>query len=112
MELFSNIYAKYLLQVTADGSISFQQHSQVKNSSSEIPLIAMQWPVDPPGTTLFARVAEDSATLELVREILTEQNPAMSDFLPSLAVVMTWHNNSTIVGIKTQYSIASVQYLI
>lgn len=58
-------------------------------------MIAPQWFVAHEGNTLYARVAEDTPTLEMVSEILTRENPEMRDFLPSLAVVMTWHNNDS-----------------
>ena len=64
-------------------------------SMSTIPRIAPQWLIDRPGNTLYARVAEDESTLQLLRGILRQGNKKTSDFLPSLAFVVTWHNNES-----------------
>ena len=62
---------------------------------STIPQIAPQWIINHPGATLYARVAEDNSTLDLLKIILVEGNMEIGDFQPSLAFVVTWHSNET-----------------
>ena len=62
---------------------------------STIPRIAPQWLIDSPGNALYARVAEDKPTLNLLRDILMKGRMEMSDFQPSLAFVVTWHSSES-----------------
>ena len=40
---------------------------------------------------LYYRVSQDSATLERVRDMIVQQNPAtLSAYQPTLAVIVTW----------------------
>ena len=63
------------------------------------PLIATLWTLssDQEGNrTLYSRVAEDEATLALVKRVSVGENAEMSDFQPSLAVIITWHRNTLV----------------
>ena len=40
--------------------------------------------------TIYSRVIDDRDTLNQVVEVITELNPALSDYQPALAVIVTW----------------------
>ncbi len=83
------------MQVSNAGIITFQQEYDftVAIEDSAIPLITPLRLTSHPGSTLYVRVAEDEPTLELVRESIVRGSMEISDFMPSLAVVVTWHND-------------------
>ena len=53
-----------------------------------MPLIAPLWTDFRSVTTLY-RVTNDSDTLQLVRDMIVSRNPALSDYQPSVALVVT-----------------------
>ena len=81
------------LQASTTGEISFQH--ELNSADASIPVIAPQWFVNHSGNTLFARIASDNHTLERVRAVLISENSEMTEFLPSLVVLITWYNNDT-----------------
>lgn len=81
------------MQASISGEITFQQESNLNKSI--VANIAPQWLIDYPGNTLYARVASDGPTLELVRDIIMEGRQETSNFQPTLAFIATWHNNET-----------------
>ena len=65
-------------------------------SAAPFPQMAPNWTIfsssfsDP---TLSVQVTQDPLVLEAAVEMVVSQNEEMSSFQPSLAVVITWHNN-------------------
>ena len=55
---------------------------------NSMPLIAPLWTDIRSVTTLY-RVTNDSDTLQLVRDMVVSRNPALSDYQPSVALVVT-----------------------
>ena len=47
------------------------------------------WTFEDSGT-IYYRVAQDQVTLDQVVGMITEVNPELSDYLPTLAVIVTW----------------------
>lgn len=85
-------------QVSLNGLISFQQDynnydpSPFPLSDEFVPIIAPLW-ADFNFTdsgAVYSRVTSDSDTLDQVVEMITNLNPSLSDYQPSLAVVVTW----------------------
>ena len=65
-------------------------------SGSTLPQIATLWTSQQENRTLYSRVTDNSSTLEAVRELLMEDNVVLSNFQPSLAVVVTWLRNTSV----------------
>ena len=65
-----------------------------RDSDPRIPLIAPLWVeyVTRPGLRVLHRVTEDPETLELVARMISERNSELSDYQPSLAVIVTLEN--------------------
>ena len=62
-----------------------------RDSSTLIPLIVPLWANFRP-LTIGYRVSQDPDTLQQVASMITSLNPDLSDYHPSLAVVMTVEN--------------------
>ena len=90
--IYFNDYRKFCLQAATTGEITFQEEFSVNSTA---PLIAPEWFVNHEGNTLYARITEDESTLKIVRDILQIDNPQMAAFMPSLAVIITWHNDNS-----------------
>ncbi len=87
--------------MTSHGVFSFQQPNldESLEQSSTIPIIATLWTqtASQQGSgTLYSRVTDDAATLELVSDILMKENMEFSNFQPSLAVVITRLRNTLV----------------
>ena len=114
--LITSVYNAYLCmntwffspQITSNGVFSFEEvnvtqlqflQSESSNTltpsqSSTTPLIATLWTLTPSeqdnNRTLYARVAQDNTTLGLVRDMIAAENTALSDYQPTVAIVVTW----------------------
>ena len=80
--------------MTSNGVISFRElnYTETLERPPSIPLIATLWNLsgNQQNNTLYIRLTDDESTLDLVREILREDTTELSDFQPSLVVVITW----------------------
>ena len=95
-------------QITSNGVFSFEevgteelQFLQFESSNtgfpsqlSSTPLIATLWTLTPSeqegNRTLYTRVAQDNTTLGLVRDMIAAENTELSDYQPTVAIVVTW----------------------
>ena len=59
-----------------------------------IPVVAPLWTTFIPQTSgsIFRRVTYDPVDLSWVKQMIVEQNANLTDYQPSVAVVVTWHN--------------------
>ena len=57
-----------------------------------VPVIAPAWAdwTFKDNGTIYYRVAQDQVTLNQVVGMITDVNPELSDYLPTLAVIVTW----------------------
>ena len=101
-------FVLFFSQITSNGVFSFEEvnitqlqflQSESSNTltpsqSSTIPLIATLWTLTPSeqdgNRTLHTRVAQDNTTLGLVRDKIAAENTALSDYRPTVAIVVTW----------------------
>ena len=103
------------MQVMSNGLISF--HSEVTSSEVQafprtahplLPVVAPLWTAftDQNNGKLLHRITTDEVQLSWVREMIIRQNPALSDYQPSVAAIATWQNfvlpNGATVSIKTK----------
>lgn len=74
-----------------------QEQNYTELWTVSVPHIAPNWKIFSPKTgsdpMLYGRVSQDPVILEKVEGMVTDQNPELSDFEPSLAVIVTWQNN-------------------
>jgi hypothetical protein len=42
---------------------------------------------------IYGRVSHDPFILDEVKEMVAQRNPMLSGYDPSVAVIITWHNN-------------------
>ena len=76
-----------------DGPFNMADSCRFLPCSTDVPIIAPIW-IDLDFRRfglLYYRVSQDSATLERVRDMIVQQNPAtLSAYQPTLAVIVTW----------------------
>ena len=76
-----------------DGPFNMEDACPFLPCSTDVPVIAPIW-IDLDFRRfglLYYRVSQDSATLERVRDMIVQQNPAtLSAYQPTLAVIVTW----------------------
>ena len=98
---FFNNYPNYVIvhcQVSTNGLLSFDEavrdHTPCDLPCTRVPVIAPAWTdwtfLEDSTGTIYYRVAQDQVTLDEVVEMITEVNPELSDYLPTLAVIVTW----------------------
>ena len=103
-----------LSQITSNGVLSFEEvgtdelqflqfesfNTRSPSQSSSTPLIATLWTLTPSeqdgNRTLYTRVAQDNTTLGLVRDMIAAENTALSDYQPTVAIVVTWTRESMV----------------
>ena len=106
----------FFSQITSNGVFSFEEvnitqlqflQSQSSNTltssqSSATPLIATLWTLTPSeqdgNRTLYTRVAQDNTTLGLVRDMIAVENTALSDYQPTVAIVVTWTRELMVIN--------------
>ena len=86
----------YFFQVSTNGLLSFQSafdsYTPCTFPCTSIPIIAPLWTdlnINITGYVLH-RTADDAATLEQVAEMISDINPKLDGFTPTLAVIITW----------------------
>jgi hypothetical protein len=91
-----------LLQVSAYGGISFEGQPVLSlwlsnglafpRTTGPLPFIAPLWGSFDffPPASVYYRQANDSETLNVIRRMITDVNPGLSDYWPTLAVIATW----------------------
>ena len=65
---------------------------------ADVPLIAPIW-IDLDFENfglLHYRVSQDPTTMERVKSLVTEVNPALSSYQPTLAVIVTWFEGTPV----------------
>ena len=90
-----NIQASYNGLVTfVYDLLSPQVQSIPRTGYPLIPVVAPLWTRYTPQTlgSLFSRISYDSLDLNLVKQIISQQNPNLTDYSPSVAVIVTWHD--------------------
>lgn len=96
MSYTHNFFVQYSIQVSTNGLLSFTSsfmgELMVAFPFSGSALIAPLWTNFTFATsgTIYYRVTEDTATLALVADMITDMNPDLADYEPSLAIVVTW----------------------
>ena len=83
------------VSITELQSLQFESsNTQTPSQSSSTPLIATLWTLTPSeqddNRTLYTRVAQDNTTLGLARDMIAAENTALSDYQPTVAIVVTW----------------------
>ena len=83
-------------QVSTNGLIYFRSPRTCNFPCTEFPVIAPLWTDLNFAFTgsIYYRVAEDFETLDRVVEMLTDVNLELSDFRPTLAIIVTWFESS------------------
>ena len=89
------------MQVVPNGLISFE-YDIISHQVQEfprtnyplVPAVASLWTeyIEQNQGILFRRITYDPLELSWVREMIVSQNPDLSDYQPSVAIVVTWHN--------------------
>lgn len=86
------------MQVSQDGMIFLSEDLELSMAST--PHIVPSWSISStkPGSDLitYVGVSQEPLVLGRVKEMVTDQNPDLSNFEPSLAVIITWHNNVSV----------------
>jgi hypothetical protein len=91
-------YVLYLLQASTNGVLSFGEtfidftSTALPQVTAAVPLVAPLWrdfDFSASGS-IYYRQANDSETLNRVRRMITDVNPGLNAYQPTLAVVVTW----------------------
>lgn len=82
--------------MSTNGLVSFEDahdtYTPCDLPCTPVPVITpawTDWTIEDTGS-LFYRVTQEQATLDLVKEMITDVNPGLSDYQPTLAVIVTW----------------------
>lgn len=99
--VISNYIYFFSVQASSGGEIIFSQgRNSTELYAEPLPYIASNWSFSSTESEsypmLYGRVTQEPIILERVREMITDQNPELGSFHPSLAVVFTWHNNVSV----------------
>ena len=93
--------AQYSLKPSSNGVMGFNftlvsAHPQAfpRTAYPVIPVVAPLWTTFIPQTSgsIFRRVTYDPVELSWVKQMIVEQNANLTDYQPTVAVVVTWHD--------------------
>lgn len=77
---------------------SFDQSTGCLLPCADVPIIAPIW-IDldfASNGLLYYRSSQDPATLKQVADMIAQENPGLSDYQPTLAVIVTWFEASPV----------------